>query len=60
MAAPGYSPRTGGGAKRSAMAPPAMTQDKVVVGHGAHGVEYVGFVRNLELWGKEGEHQLKV
>lgn len=33
----------------SPVAPPALTQHKVVVGGGAHGVEHVGLVGDLEL-----------
>lgn len=31
------------------MASPTLTKHKVVVGGGAHGVKYVGFVGDLEL-----------
>lgn len=37
------------GAIMSPMALPALTQQEVVVGGGAHGVKYVGFIRDLEL-----------
>lgn len=41
------------GAIMSHMALPALTQQKVIVGGGAHGVKYVGFIGDLELWGKK-------
>lgn len=50
VAALGLSSRAGGRAKMSAVALPALAQDKVIVGRGAHGVKYVGFVRYLELF----------
>lgn len=50
VAALGLSSRAGGGAQVFPMAPPVLPQDKVVVGSGAHGIEYIGFVGNQELW----------
>lgn len=50
VAALGLSSRTGGGAQMSPVAPPALTQHKVIVGGGAHGIKYVGFVGDLELF----------
>lgn len=44
----GWISRAGGGAKTSPAASPALTKHKVIVGGGAHGVKYVGFVGNLE------------
>lgn len=41
--------QAGRGAKVSPVAPPALTQHKVVVGGGAHGVKHVGLVWDLEL-----------
>lgn len=32
------------------MAPPALAQDKFIVGSGAHGIKHIGFVRYLELF----------
>lgn len=34
----------------SPVGPPALTEHKVVVGGGAHGIKYIGFVRDLELF----------
>ena len=49
VACPGQSPGAGGGGEGvAAVALPALAQDKVVVGLGAHGVEHVGLVWNLE------------
>lgn len=53
VSAPGLSSRAGRGAKMSPVAPPAPTQHKVVVGGGAHGIKHVGFIWDLELWGRE-------
>lgn len=47
MAVLGLSSRAGGGAEMSAVALPALAQDEVVVGCGAHGVKYVGFVGDV-------------
>lgn len=52
-AAPGQSSRAGWRAKISPVAPPALAQDKVIVGSGAHCIKHVGFVRYLELCGKK-------
>ncbi len=49
MAALGLSSRTGGRAVMSPVGPPALTEHKVVVCGGAHGIKYVGFVGDLEL-----------
>lgn len=32
------------------VASPALAQDKVIIGSGAHGVKHIGFVWNLELF----------
>lgn len=48
------SSRTGDGAQMSPVGPPALSEHKVVVGGGAHGIKYIGFVRDLELWGRWG------
>lgn len=53
VSVPGLSSRAGRGAKMSPVAPPAPTQYKVVVGGGAHGIKHVGFIWDLELWGRE-------
>lgn len=53
VAAPGLSSRTGRGAQMSPVAPPALTQHKVIVGGRAHGIKHVGFVGDLELWGRK-------
>lgn len=52
-AAPGQSSRAGWRAKISPVAPPALAQDKVIVGSGAHCIKHVGFVGYLELCGKK-------
>lgn len=49
------SPGAGGGPQMSPISPPALTQHKVIVCGGAHGIEYIGFVRDLELWGRGNE-----
>lgn len=49
VAALGLSSRTRRGAEMSPVGLPALTQHKVVVGGGAHGIKYVGFVGDLEL-----------
>lgn len=53
VTAPRLSPGTGGRAEMSPVAPPVLAQDKVVVGGGAHGIKYIGFVGDLELWGRK-------
>lgn len=45
----GLSSGAGRGAEMSPVAPPALTQHKVVVGGGAHGIKNVGFIGDLEL-----------
>lgn len=45
----GCTYRAGRGAKTSPVAPPSLTEHKVIVGGGTHSVKYVGFVRDLEL-----------
>ena len=49
LAALGLSSRAGRRAEISPVVPPVLAQDKVVVGVGAHGIKYIGFVRDLEL-----------
>lgn len=49
LAVLGLSPGAGRGAEMSPVAPPALTQHKVIVGGGAHGVKNVGFIWDLEL-----------
>lgn len=53
MAALGLSPGAGRGAKMFSTAPPALAQNKVIIGWGAHGIKHVGFVGYLELWGRK-------
>lgn len=48
----------GGGAQAPPVALPAPTQHKVVVGGGAHGVEYVGFVGQLKIWGRRRDYRI--
>ena len=62
VAHPGQSPGAGGGGGGkgvTAVAPPALAQDKIVVGLGAHGVEHVGLVGNLEFWREWGGRRYK-
>ena len=44
----------GGAAQQAAVGLPALPQDEVVVGSGAHGIEDVGLLRDEQLWGRRG------
>lgn len=59
LAALGVSSGAGRGAKTSLVAPPALTQHKVIVGGGAHGIKHVGFVGDLELWRRKRNEVMK-
>lgn len=59
LAALGLSPRTGEGAQISPVAPPALMQHKVIVGRSAHGIKHIGFVWDLELWGRKRYRVMK-
>lgn len=53
VAALGWSSGAEGRAEVSPVAPPVPAQDKVIVGRSAHGVKHIGFVGDLELWGRK-------
>lgn len=53
------SSRAGRIAELSSVAPPALAQHKVIVGRCAHGIKYIGFARDLELWGRKRNEVMK-
>lgn len=59
VAALGLSSRAGRGAQMPPVGPPALTQHKVIVGGGTHGIKHVGFVWDLELLGGKRNEVMK-